>query len=366
MKGKKTMILIMVIFSIIMIYVNLRGQKIEVKTEGRITVVYNPQNPVESLDSSIDMILKQNLIIGTDEKNTDYYFEAISDIKSDGNGNIYIVDEQAHCINVFNKNGNYIKNIGRKGRGPGEFIAPTEMAILEGKIIVYSLGRISYFDLEGHFITMKKAMFGRIVCFDSKGNIIAQQPSHPGKDMKLFLRKFNLESQILYTVASLAMEGPKSPEEKREAFPETILYTIRKDDSIVWANRNKYELNLVDDRGHIFLKIKKKFNPVPLTEEHKKTFLAYVDGTEDQYNFPKYLPPIRYVFADDKNRIFVNTYKKERDDKYIYDIFDSKGRYVEKIAIKGLPMFCRNGYLYCRAEDKNNFHQVIRYLTEIE
>ncbi len=364
MTKRNAWVCVIAIFSIFIFFVNLSGQKIKVKKEDGIPVVYNPLNPVKSLDSSFDMILREDLVIGTDEKNNDYYFEVISDIKADDDRNIYVVDSTAHSIKLFDKDGNYLKDIGRKGKGPGEFVAPTEMAIIEDKIVVCSFGRLSYFTLEGNFINYKKAMFAGIVCFDSKGNIIAQQPGPPEKGFfRLFLRKFNPEGKLLHQISEL-IEKPRSPNEKRDAFPKIILYTVRKDDAVVWAVTDQYKLNLVDGKGKVFLKIKKEFNPVELTEEHKQRVIAYRGRTEDQYSFPTVLPPIRYICADDNNRIFVCTYESEGEDKYLYDIFDENGMYVEKVAIKGLPMFFKNGYLYCRGEDENNLHQVIRYMID--
>jgi len=178
---RKAWICVIAIFGIFMIFANMSGQKIKVKKEDGIKVVYNPLNPVKSRRSSFNMILKEDLVIGTDEENKDYHFEIISDIKADDEGNIYVVDEQAHSIMVFNKDGNCLKTIGRKGQGPGEFIYPTEITIIEDKIVVYSGNRISYFTLEGNFINSKQIlMFGRIVV-DSKGNILSQWPALRGK-----------------------------------------------------------------------------------------------------------------------------------------------------------------------------------------
>jgi hypothetical protein len=365
-KMKKSSINLATLIPLVFLFCISGAQEIKIRTENDIQVVYNPTNPVKSLDSSFDMTLKEDLIIGTDEKNRDYHFEVISDIKADDDGNIYVVDSTAHSIKLFDKDGNYLKDIGRKGQGPGEFVAPTEMAIIKDKIVVCSFGRLSYFALEGNFKNYKKAMFGRIVCFDSKGNIIAQQPGPPEKGFfKLFLRKFNPDGKLIHQISE-SIEKPRSPDEKREAFPKITLYTVRKDDSVVWAATHQYELNLMDGNGNVFLKIKKELNPVELTEEIKQRVIAYRGGTEDQYSFPKVLPPIRYICADDNNRIFVCTYESQAEDKYIYDIFDKNGRCVENVAIRGLPMFFKNGYLYSRGEDENNLHQVIRYLIETE
>ena len=364
MTKKDVCVFALVCFCLTLFSVNLEGQEIKIKQEDGITVVNNPLNPVKSLDSSFDMVLKEDLIIGTNEKNTDYYFEVISDIKADENGNIYVVDSSANSVKVFNSKGKYLKDIGRQGQGPGEFMAPMGMAIVKDKISVYSMGRLSFFTLDGDFIQHNKVMFGRLMCFDSEGNIITKVPGPPGNVFKEFLRKFNPEGKLILEVAEIVIAPPPSPNEKRKAFPENVLFTVRQNDSIVWTNRSQYEVNVVGKDGQAFLKIKKENNPVKLTEKHKQSFLAYYGAAEDHYTFPQNLPPIRYICADNKNRIFVCTYESTGEDTYIYDIFDEQGRYVERVAIKGLPLFWKKRYLYCRGEDENNFHKVIRYRIE--
>ena len=82
MTKKNTRACVIAIFSFFMFFVNLSGQKIKVKKEDGIKVVYNSLKPVKSRRSSFNMNLKEDLVIGTDEKNRDYHFEIISDIKA--------------------------------------------------------------------------------------------------------------------------------------------------------------------------------------------------------------------------------------------------------------------------------------------
>jgi len=329
---RKAWICVIAIFGIFMIFANMSGQKIKVKKEDGIKVVYNPLNPVKSRRSSFNMILKEDLVIGTDEENKDYHFEIISDIKADDEGNIYVVDEQAHSIMVFNKDGNCLKTIGRKGQGPGEFIYPTEITIIEDKIVVYSGNRISYFTLEGNFINSKQIlMFGRIVV-DSKGNILSQWPGPPGKEFfKLFLRKFNSEGKLIHQIAESTEKVP-SPNEKRDAFPKTILFTVRKDDAVVWAARDQYELNVVDGSGKVFLKIKKESNT-----EHDLIFNVgekIVDlSFQANYIFKdlkggnRFLPSV-FGININNDKVLVWTSNQDKDFNYIIDIYDLNFNYI--------------------------------------
>ncbi|MCC5905544.1 MAG: 6-bladed beta-propeller [Balneolaceae bacterium] len=51
----------------------------------------------------------------------DIYFLQISGVKSDSQGRIYLPDQQALSVHLFDQDGSYIKSIGREGSGPGEF-----------------------------------------------------------------------------------------------------------------------------------------------------------------------------------------------------------------------------------------------------
>jgi len=73
-----------------------------------------------------------NIEIGEEYIN---YFPLPVEIKYDSE-NIYVLDADDNDVKVFEKNGKYVDQIGRKGRGPGEFDMPSGMDIFEGKIYI--------------------------------------------------------------------------------------------------------------------------------------------------------------------------------------------------------------------------------------
>jgi len=48
-------------------------------------------------------------------------FGVIGDVAVDAQGNLYALDQQLSQISVFDKDGNFLRTIGREGEGPGEF-----------------------------------------------------------------------------------------------------------------------------------------------------------------------------------------------------------------------------------------------------
>lgn len=70
------------------------------------------------------------------EKQTDYIFRAPQQLEIDSNENIYIVDYDGTEIMVFDKTGAYKGKIGRKGRGPGDFLKITSLNVIENDTLI--------------------------------------------------------------------------------------------------------------------------------------------------------------------------------------------------------------------------------------
>ena len=71
------------------------------------------------------------------------------------NGNLVILDGIGNEIYMFDSNGNFLRKVGGKGRGPGEFINPVDIKFNQWDGLIYvmdvSLRRISAFDTLGGF-----------------------------------------------------------------------------------------------------------------------------------------------------------------------------------------------------------------------
>ncbi len=79
-------------------------------------------------------------------------------------GDVYIPDEQAYTVFLFDRDGNLKRRIGREGNGPGEFQCPSEVHISwEGELVVVDPGtqRINYFTTDGEFLRSKNIQVTR-------------------------------------------------------------------------------------------------------------------------------------------------------------------------------------------------------------
>jgi len=100
--------------------------QLKIETINGVKVITNPAYPREG---KISCQLVEELSIGIEEGDENYILNRPGDLKVSDYGTIYILDWGDVNIKVYNKNGRYVRTIGRKGQGPGEFDTPCEFDI---------------------------------------------------------------------------------------------------------------------------------------------------------------------------------------------------------------------------------------------
>lgn len=101
--------------------------------------------------------LSQVLTIGEKSSNSpEYLFSGIRTIRLiPPNNNILVADASNASIRTYDKNGRFVKQIGQRGRGPGDFQEVTSVTVNEdGTFIVTDRRqeRISFYDIEGNYL----------------------------------------------------------------------------------------------------------------------------------------------------------------------------------------------------------------------
>lgn len=78
-------------------------------------------NPVSGLwRSGGGWQVEEELRIGEADGEAAYRFGRIAGVDADGRGRVYVLDQQAAEVRVFDADGRFLHTIGRKGEGPGE------------------------------------------------------------------------------------------------------------------------------------------------------------------------------------------------------------------------------------------------------
>ncbi len=114
------------------------------------------------------------------------YFHLPSDLAMGTDGSIFVSDCYLHQILKFDENGKYIKSIGKKGEGPGEFICPRKIRVAsDNSIFVLEGGkpRIQVIDGEGNYLREFK-IFYPINDFLVRDGLIYANCSYPEEEQK--------------------------------------------------------------------------------------------------------------------------------------------------------------------------------------
>jgi len=341
--------------------------KIVIKTENGIPVVYNPKNPAPPEGSPRSLALRHDLTIGEDDTDPNSMFSELRSIQVDDQENIYALDMKEIKIKVFDKNGKFLRSFGKKGKGPGEIDSPIRMEMdRRGNIVIDDMGnnKLLFFSPEGTCIReLPTGKYWALIRFkfDSEGNIYADTRAYEETKMTSELKKFNPDFKPVATFTSFV---DKRPDRRNiSAFGPSFSLQMRRDDLLIWtiSETDRYEFTVVNTDGQTVKKILKDYDPVKITGTLRDRLIKESWGEEGipadvKFDIPSHFPSLYYFIIDDEDRFYVCTYAyEERDGDYwrYYDVFDSEGRYIAKFCLPQREMVfqVKKGKLYCMVQE---------------
>ena len=345
------------------------GWKGTLTKEGDVTVVKNPKEPMSESDV---LFLQEELSIGKAEGKEEYLFydirSPVANLDVDAQNNIYILDIKATQVKVFDKDGHFLRTIGRIGQGPGDFEGGWKLFISSGnELIVEGLisRKLDYFNLDGMYIKRISIAQAGIsdVNMDSVGNIYGVSNIQDKNNPRTELQKFDSNLRALGTLDMV----PKWNDERDgyNPFVGTIHYHILPGDQVLVGSNRKYELKVFDSQARFIKLIQKEYEPIRVTKEdmddREKGVKSY-GGSKPSPPYVKFLPPLMSFMTDDEGRIFVRLNERTKDRKYhFFDIYDAEGKCLAKQVFRFWPVLWKKGKLYAVEEDEDGNQFLKRY-----
>jgi len=364
MKNRTKVVSVALFLSVFVTLVSYGQQKAEwkgkIEVENGVNVIKNPKEPIYGKNV---FILAEELSIGKAGRGEEYIFSRIRSIAVDEKERIYVLDTKEAHVKVFDKNGDYVKTVGRKGQGPGEMSLPFSICITsQNEIMVQDLNnhRIMFYSLDGNFIkslsTAKIIIVGSNI--DSKGNIIGIVSTRGPEKQIIELKKFDSNLNYLYSLSSFSLPSGSST---FNPFMPELCWAVSKEDSVICGYPEKYEIKVYNSEGNVIKRVIKDFKPVKITQEEIEEEKKRLPGPM-KLDIPQYHSVYRDITIDEENRIFVQTWERaENEEGYYYDVFDSEGKYIAKIPLKFPPQVWKKNKLFTIEEDEDGFQFVKRY-----
>lgn len=361
----------------------------------------------EMSSDSIEIVKDRNF--GTTEK---VVIGKFSSFAVDEQNRVYIADQDQTTIFAFDSEGNFLKNIGRQGKGPAEFsaISPvTEIKIRQNLLFVpdypdpgaFFPNRMQIFSIEDFSFVKtvqliphnrkkyEKTLSGYypqvIYPIDHNSFIVDyRRGSHNYKDSPSYIQYFILDH------SSNIVDGPilRMPDVKNlgkvvtegewkilnlRTFPffEKSIFTTFNDGKLITARSGDYHLKIRRLDGSEIHSIELPYEKIKLSRENLlKNYKAggnkvHFEMIKEADELPDYWPAVNDIVIDDENRIWVSLFT-ESEKIFKWQVLDENGKKLAGFtwpADKEIKLV-RNQYLYTLETDSDGYSIVVRYLID--
>ncbi|MGM0586815.1 MAG: 6-bladed beta-propeller [Bacteroidota bacterium] len=304
----------------------------------------------------------------------DEVFGDIMQVLADDRGRIYVSDFIMKKILVFDGEGVLIKELGRKGRGPGEFqlVVPngmaydnnSELAVIDPKQLL-----INFFDTESlQFIASKKLnVLGedyrpREVYYSNGSNGLLvgyhKSYSYTQREMSRNEKIFLLDNNQLSSNPLIEVKGDQKLIDRSEGYISVGYMPFGERSFVKVGNDHFYSswsgdgvVKVYDSNGNEINSFSIPYKPVELKKEDFLN-LEFPKISGKKYRmfknkYPKEYPVFDGFVVDDKERVWVTANIEDRD-KYKVMVLSNKGELLgEGYVGKDFKLMdVRDGYMY--------------------
>jgi len=358
--GLIRLFLLIVLFAETIMAQNPLPWKGSMDKQGAATVVINPKTPIDKREF---LSLTEEWAIGGAKAGPDAMFSSIRNFIVDEAGNVYVLDSKESLIRVFSSSGRFLRQIGKKGDGPGELASPLRLSIHRTSrelVVSQNSRRITFFDLEGKYIRSLNTGAHYIPqCeVDSEGHIIGLEADFVSREASFALIKFD---RALNPLAVLIKKPIPESVFKGDPYAPAPYWVVDTHDNIFFGFPDRYEISIFDKSGGIQRIIQKEFDPVEVKKTETPAGQPMRDsGLEDSAS--KYHSAYESFFIDSRGYLFVRTWiPGPRKNEFIYDIFDHEGRYLARQPLAGRLWLGRTSNFYAVDEDDEGFPVLKKY-----
>ncbi len=316
--------------------------------------------------------LSKGLVISDESLPDGEFFSNLISVAVDDTGAVYACDYAANNIKKFSADGEFLRIIGKEGQGPGEFGSPLRIDVVRDRLIIWdSMNmRITLLSLKGEYIKSVKWdrmqqgwPYGIKSLPDGKIGVEGRISVRRGKSRpdEWIIHLFSYDLDRLREVSRRdvwARKNIMNPELQRQQsiplpFSPMIHWEMSPNGKVIIGYSDKYEIEIHDPLKGKISTFSREYEPVEVTKKDREQYFAgmtystSVGGSVTQKqgapdyvvkntDFPRYKPAFDDILCDSEGNIWVHTFHKDREEQgRLFDAFDEKGRFLNRVRIEG-------------------------------
>lgn len=304
------------------------------------------------------------VVIGAVEDPPEEVFGSVSGVAV-GAGWIYVADQQALEVRVFDRAGGFLHRFGREGDGPGEFRAIDGLAVgPEGDVVVRDprLSRVSVFDADGGFLRSFRIHrpFTQIgpggeFWVDREGRVYDRVDlATTATERRLAVVSYSPGGEVLDTAVVSRAETPAITVTRDGVprastpvpFSHAASISVGRGGTLVGGSGDAYTLAEIGPGDDTLRILRREVTPEPLPAWARDSATARAQwlremaggGEISDYVLPDRLPAYTRVLVDDEGAIWVER-GAEPAPVVTYDVFDADGVYLGEVRLPRLRLF---------------------------
>ena len=325
-----------------------------------VIFVNNPEQPVFKGD--VVKFTEELRIPDTDGQH--YILVRPRDILVNEDADIFVSDQRETNIKVFNRNGRFLRIIGRKGMGPGEFEALSSLFFLGKDLAVFDWinHRITLFSPQGEYRrSISTAALNIIeIQTDVKGNLFA-------------LVSYIASGKRIYEIHRLDKDLNDKGRFVKVSLPYRETFSFFKASPSFWASPDgrvlfgfpdkTYEFSLYGNDGSEEKRIQKKHAHETIPEVEIAPFREKIPQELDWHIPRGYSPYYKIAGIINDNIIILRRYYFV-EKRYLFDVFDPDGKYMAAFTLYNLQrgaLFVQRDRFYTIEENEDGLPIIKRY-----
>ena len=349
------------------------GYPIREDTIEGIKTIMNPDYP---RDGRIVYSMTDVVTLGSEGEPEDGILFYPLKIRVDAQDNIYVSDAVDKTIKIYDRSGKWIKNVGKRGQGPGEYMAINDFDVTgDGRIFISDIRqrRVSILSNDGTFVSSFLTERGcERLKVDEEDQVYLQVSISSGplgqsgsEDMKMIIKRTDLRGKNLReygrfpagkfvwgpqkTNGGIVITGHVSPD------AHATSWIVDKSGRLYLGNNRDYIISILNKTGKPIFRFGREFTKI-------KHPLYSPDLAHPEY-YPAFYS--RCFFFDDEENLWLMPYTDSNENDHLYDIFSPGGIFIRQAVVPLKILQYQNGKVYTIVETEKGDY-LVKYFRLVE